>query len=337
MDGTLNAGDSSTAYGKINTTELVCKNWTAGPNRISLLTFDLTEFTDSIKSAKLELYGYVEKTTPDTVTSIPLVVNGGSTSDWKEDSITWANNPVTLTAALDTIQVSGHNKKFFYFDVADYLRKQKAAGKSIITLVVNSNSNYFPKVIFNSKENPEGKGPNLIIIPHYQILTFIGKNADNIATLNWTTVPGEEYKKVILQRYSEGDSGVYRDLVSFNNNSSSFYSYMDTTLKSGIYTYRVKIINKNGSVTLSELIYIDSKVDAVVSNETNNEKFYLTLPTRYGPGLEWSFYNILGQETKTLFNPDPYYLSEHLSSGIYFFRVYNKEEFIYSGKLLIAK
>jgi len=134
-----------------------------GNNRNAFLTFDISDYTDSILSAKLKLYGYIEETDTDKKSSIAVGVFSSPSTNWSENTITWTNQPSFSSVALDTTVVNGYTYDTYYWDVTNYVKSERAAGRTKITLVIKNIEQSFPRIYFNSKENPNGNGPKLEI------------------------------------------------------------------------------------------------------------------------------------------------------------------------------
>ncbi len=134
-----------------------------GNNRNTFITFDISDYKDSILTAKLKLYGYIEETDTDKKSSIAVGVYTSSTN-WTENTITWTNQPAISSVALDTTVVNGYTYNTYYWDVTNYIKSERAAGRTKITLVIKNIEQSFPRIYFNSKENINGNGPKLEIL-----------------------------------------------------------------------------------------------------------------------------------------------------------------------------
>ncbi|MBO9700676.1 MAG: PQQ-dependent sugar dehydrogenase [Sporocytophaga sp.] len=154
----------SKTYGTLDPQFLISKVLLPeGNNRNTFITFDISDYKDSILSAKLKLYGYIEETDTDKKSSIAVGVYTSSTN-WTENTITWNNQPTISSVALDTTVVNGYTYNTYYWDVTKYIKSERAAGRTKITLVLKNIEQSFPRIYFNSKENTNGNGPKLMIL-----------------------------------------------------------------------------------------------------------------------------------------------------------------------------
>ena len=164
---TLTLGASADAYVRDGTsagtnfgtaTSLVVKNsTTAGNHRIAYLRFPLTAVGSNIVSAKLRLYG----SRPGTHTATDSAFAVASTT-WSETGITWNNRP-----ALGDHQGAGPNVgstlQYWEFDALNWVRAQRAAGASSVSLavVMEQTTNEAPDT-FNSREAASNR-PQLVV------------------------------------------------------------------------------------------------------------------------------------------------------------------------------
>jgi hypothetical protein len=153
-DGT----SSSTNFG--TATELVTKRATvAGSTRESYLRFDLSGGPATISSAKLRLFGRLGDTSS---ASLATQVFGASNTTWGETGITWDNRPATGAGALGTITVSGTTAAWYELDLTAFLKAEKAAGRTLVTLVLRNPTASSAQTIFASDEATTGR-PELVV------------------------------------------------------------------------------------------------------------------------------------------------------------------------------
>ena len=134
----------------------------SGNNRWTYLRFD-TSGVDSVSRAVLRLFGRLSAKTATTVrTSVFACAN----TTWSESGITWNNRPATGTAALATTTMVNNSTtaRWYEWDVTSYLQAEKAAGRSVVTLVLKNAASSTPYDTFNSKEAGSNV-PELIVIP----------------------------------------------------------------------------------------------------------------------------------------------------------------------------
>lgn len=128
-------------------------------NRHAYYKFDLTSL-GTVGTAKLRLFGRLISTvTGETVTT---GVYGAADKAWAETGLTWNNRPASGTTPLSTVKVTTGAAKWYEWDVTDYLRQQKAAGKASVTLVIKNVTVSKSSAGFRSKEASTNK-PQLVV------------------------------------------------------------------------------------------------------------------------------------------------------------------------------
>jgi glucose/arabinose dehydrogenase len=130
----------------------------ADSSRTSFLKFDLSTL-GTVGSAKLRLFGRLEDT---SATSVTTGIFAATDTDWSEGGLTWSNRPATGTSPLATARVSSDAARWYEWDLTDYLRQQKAAGKRFVTLVVRNTGVTRAAAAFNSDE-AAASGPQLVV------------------------------------------------------------------------------------------------------------------------------------------------------------------------------
>jgi PKD repeat protein len=132
-----------------------------GDNRWTYLRFD-TGSAGSISRAKLRLFGGLGGL---RASSVGTAVHSAANTTWSEAAITWNNRPAAAANALAVTTVSHVvGGRWYEWDVTDYVRAEKAAGRHVVTLVVRTTASSTADVSFRSKEagsNP----PQLLLTP----------------------------------------------------------------------------------------------------------------------------------------------------------------------------
>jgi hypothetical protein len=150
---------AGTNFGTAST--LVVKNSSStGYNRHAYIKFDLASLS-TFTSAKLRLFGQIEDS---TVKNLAVGIFGltDPLASWTETGLTWNNRPGINSTALATATVTDNVLRAYDFDLTSYLKSQKAAGRTSVTLVVKMLSPQPKFVQFASDEAAIG-GPQLII------------------------------------------------------------------------------------------------------------------------------------------------------------------------------
>jgi glucose/arabinose dehydrogenase len=140
-----------------SSTQLLVKNRGAGFNRESDLRFDLGAVS-TINSAKLRLFGRLQSLETPSVT---FGVYGSSNLSWGESTVTWNNRPGTNTGVLASATVTGTTSKWYEIDLTSYLKQQKYAGASAVTLVLRGTTVADSIIQFDSDEG--ANKPGLIV------------------------------------------------------------------------------------------------------------------------------------------------------------------------------
>lgn len=133
----------------------------SGDNRWTYLRFD-TASLSSVSRAKLRLFGGLGGL---RASSVGAAVYPSANTTWGESAITWNNRPVTAATALAVATVtSSLVDRWYEWDVTDYLRAEKAAGRHVVTLVVKNTGTSNAAASFRSRE-AGGNVPQLVVSP----------------------------------------------------------------------------------------------------------------------------------------------------------------------------
>jgi Secretion system C-terminal sorting domain len=183
-----------------------------------------------------------------------------------------------------------------------------------------------------------------------QMTSFTATLQGTSALLNWATATETNNTGFQIERSIEG-SNVWAEVAFINgagtSSSQKIYSYEDKNLAPGMYVYRIKQIDNDGTTTIYNPNALP-KVDAGISTTFQLGGNY---PNPFNPSTNLQFsvpqdgyaslkvYNMLGQEVATLFSgmaraghyiPATFNASR-LASGIYFARLQ------YNGKSLVQR
>jgi len=186
-----------------------------------------------------------------------------------------------------------------------------------------------------------------------QIISFATKIIKNDVELTCNlTTPNKCYGLEVQKGHN--DLNFYKiGFVSFANNSSKCYSFRDKNVSPGLYYYRIKLINKDGTFDFSETILVDIKnfkVFSLLKNYPN--PFNSVTEIRYGipkaGNVTLSILDMKGRMVKTLLNEekntgyysikwdgkDKYNMS--VPSGVYICQM-NMAGFAQSIKIVLVK
>jgi len=186
-----------------------------------------------------------------------------------------------------------------------------------------------------------------------ELISFTGQLNGSGIVLNWETATEVNNYGFEVERRAEGSSAWAK--VGFvsgagTSNSSKNYIYQDVNLAPGVYVYRIKQIDNDGTFKYSASTQVDAGISARVFQLFNN------YPNPFNPTTEIRFsvpetglttlkiYNTLGQQVATLFSdiaqPGHYisvtFNAEKLASGVYFYRI-TAGDFTQVKKMLLVK
>jgi peptidoglycan/xylan/chitin deacetylase (PgdA/CDA1 family) len=151
--------DGATAATNFGTvTPIGAKKSTLGFNRITYLNFSISNLA-SLTTAKLQIWGKLS-----AAASVPVSVSSVATTTWSETGLTWNNRPAPASAALATGSVSSTTLTKLEFDVGNYVKSQRTAGKTVVSFAVQGTAITTEVAQFNSREASSNK-PTLALTP----------------------------------------------------------------------------------------------------------------------------------------------------------------------------
>jgi hypothetical protein len=136
----------------------VKKSSTVDNVREAYLKFDLKSVT-TIGSARLRLYGALADTRNS---NIPTAVHSVTNTTWTEAGLTWNTRPAAGSTALDTAVIADAVPVWHEWDVTSYLRSEKAAGRSVVSLLLRNTLTSSPQTLLNARENASNR-PELLV------------------------------------------------------------------------------------------------------------------------------------------------------------------------------
>jgi len=156
-DGTYrdsNYGNTSTLQTKVS------GGANSGFNREAHLRFALSSLpSGNITSAKLRIYGKLDNTGQ---TNINVGVYAVSNTTWGESSIKFSNKPAT-GSKLGQITVANTTSKWYEVSLTEYLKSQRAAGKTAVAIALKSLAASGPVPTFVSGEGG-ANAPQLVVV-----------------------------------------------------------------------------------------------------------------------------------------------------------------------------
>ena len=183
-----------------------------------------------------------------------------------------------------------------------------------------------------------------------ELTSFSANVEKNITHLSWQTATEKNNKGFEIQRKQENGSFVKVGFVSGNGTSTQSHSYtfVDSKLSSGSYTYRLKQIDLNGQFQFSKEVNVEV---------ANPHEFALNqnYPNPFNPSTTISYeipvsgkvvlnvYNTLGVQVASLVNENKaagnytvHFNANSLSSGIYFYKL-TVDNFVATKKMILLK
>ena len=172
-----------------------------------------------------------------------------------------------------------------------------------------------------------------------ELLSFNGYNQGTNNRLFWITASELNADKFIVERSTDAINykAVGQVQAVGNSNKQEGYSFNDKTFKANYNFYRLRMIDKDGTFTYSNIIEIASdKLNITVyPNPAQNEVF---IAGGFAPNFKASMINILGEEVlnTNLDTQNQTAISlQNIAQGVYMLNILNeKGAVIYSEKLV---
>jgi hypothetical protein len=190
-----------------------------------------------------------------------------------------------------------------------------------------------------------------------ELTTFTAAATSDNVQLNWTTVTEVdnygfeiERKNPLLNPLQGGDF----EKIGFieghgNSNSPKEYSFVDESVFPGLYQYRLKQIDTDGSFEYSEIIEVQFGVVptkyVLAQNYPNpfNPSTVISYSIPTASNVSLKVFDVLGKLIKTLVNQNQAagnykinFNAGELSNGVYFYRI-ESGSFIAVKKMLLIK
>ncbi len=251
---------------------------------------------------------------------------------WGNKSLATSNNGLLVMIKFKKKANGSGNSVFRVFnmqtidsnDVQDYLEENVYGGTAVAIAAV------------------QDAGP---IIPVELSAFTVTGISENDMRLEWTTASETNNYGFEIQRSTDGVKFKKIGFVKGNGTTSNInhYSFVDEDLNSGLYYYRLKQIDFDGTYSYSEIIKAEVKAPdsyGLGQNYPNPFNPVTTIPFRIKEAgkVKIKVFNILGQEVATIVNKvmQPGYYKEtfnasDLASGMYFYVM------IVNGKTFMKK
>ncbi len=185
-----------------------------------------------------------------------------------------------------------------------------------------------------------------------ELASFKATVSGNEVTLNWITATETNNSGFEIFRTAQNDKEGWENIGFVEGNGTttepSIYSFNDGNLSPGLYNYRLKQIDYDGTSIYSNELVVEISLPGVFSLEQN-------YPNPFNPSTRIKYsipsdgfvtlkvYDILGNEVSTLVNEfkqagtfDVTFDGSNLSSGVYYYRL-TSDEMTTTKKLMLTK
>lgn len=271
------------AYGATTPNDLVVKNYSATPNRQTYIMFNLNNLLGSpndISSVKLKLYGGL--TDEVAASSIKVIAYEGASNLWAENTVTWNTKPERLNVKYDSVTVTNLSPadKYFYLDLTALIKAKVAAGQNLVTVVLVTPNDNLKRVVFQSKENPGGKGPALVV--------SYAANCNAAITSPATTFCAGSSLTLSANTGSDFTYKWYKDAVLISGATAATYP------ASASGTYTVQVTNASGCVKISNGLLISQGTIPAATITAPKAAFCtgdsILITANSGTGLTYTWY-----------------------------------------------
>jgi hypothetical protein len=104
-----------------------------------------------------------------------------------------------------------------------------------------------------------------ILFAGVNLYRFTGRSQDGNVIIEWQTLSETNVDHFVVERASY--NGTFMDLGTVSPNSSMSYSYTDRSVfkvSDQLYLYKIKVVDKDGSISESSTIAVPHSVSGVV-------------------------------------------------------------------------
>ncbi len=184
--------------------------------------------------------------------------------------------------------------------------------------------------------NEENFGDETTLPVPVELTSFTANTSDGKVVLNWQTATEINNSGFSIQRSSDNIS--FKEIAFIRGHGTttdqSVYSYIDNSILSGKYYYRLKQVDFNGSFSYTSSIGVNIGIPKNFSLDQNypnpfnpSTTIRFALPTNAKVSIK--LYNTLGQEVVDILNNEQLNAGVHekvfnassFSSGVYFYRL----------------
>jgi hypothetical protein len=196
--------------------------------------------------------------------------------------------------------------------------------------------------------------PYLEVIYQYtvpvELTSFTANAVKDEVKLNWATATETNNQGFQVEKMNaDGTFEQIGYLAGFGTTTEpKAYSFTDSKLDAGTYTYRLKQIDFDGSFEYSDVVEVEVSIPAVYALEQNypnpfNPSTTINYSIAEDGFVKLAIYNMLGEEVATIVNTtqkagkyEVNFNASKLSSGVYVYRI-EATNFTASKKLMLLK
>ncbi|QOJ30146.1 MAG: T9SS type A sorting domain-containing protein [Ignavibacteriales bacterium] len=278
---------------------------------------------------------------------IVMTSNGGTT---------WTTQTSNSTATLYTVKFFNDSVGFVLGSVGEVLFTSDAGTTWIPYTQAPSNATFYSADIRNGGLYAVGSRANIIKglfsgnIP-VELTSFTASAADGKVILDWTTATETNNARFEIQRRSGNEEWSVIGSVrgSGTTVSAKAYRFTDNSAVNGIYSYRLKQIDFDGSYEFSQVIEVNVGMPsefALYQNYPNpfNPSTMISFALPQSDNISLKVYDILGNEVAVLLsgkldagNHTVEFNAAGLSSGIYLYKLQNSAGNALYGKMNLMK
>jgi len=172
-----------------------------------------------------------------------------------------------------------------------------------------------------------------IAIP-VELSSFTAQVTNGTVTLNWSTATETNNQGFDVERNSGNGFEKIGFVTGFGTSTEIHnYSYVDASLEGGIYSYRLKQIDYDGTFEYSNVVEVDVTIPDVFALEQNypnpfNPSTKIKFSLAADSKVSLTIFDILGQEVANLISGDLTagfhemdFNASNINSGVYFYRL----------------
>jgi hypothetical protein len=266
----------------------------------------------------------------------------------------YANPSGTLTVSVTYDGGVTSTPLYSQVDATDNVGPTIISGTFTTPLTGSQNTQIEIKFVGNSYNNDNIYWDDLTLgyIVPVELSLFTAASENDEVHLNWTTATETNNKGFEILRSNQLKNTGWQQVgyvAGFGTTTEpKSYSFIDSKLETGNYTYWLKQIDFDGTVTYSEGVNVEVEIPLVYSLEQNypnpfNPSTTIKYSIKEDGFVKLSVFNLLGEEVTTLVNNEQKagryemeFSASKLSSGIYMYRL-EANNFSSIKKMLLIK